>query len=392
MNEKAYQTLEFDKIKKKLEEFAGTPAGKSLCRQLEPMTEIEEIRVAQKETSDAEMRIIAKGSMSFGGVKDVRGSVMRLQVGSALTILELLSISSLLSVAARAKAYGRREDRQEEDALEGYFSELEPLTSLNNEIKRCILSEEEISDDASPGLSKVRRSMRGINNRIHDQLNSIVVSHRNYLQDSVVTMRDGRYCIPVKAEYRSQVPGLVHDQSSSGSTFFVEPMSIVKLNNERKELEIQEQKEIEAVLAQLSSYAAENPEALVSDFQVLTHLDFVFAKAHLSRHYRGTEPIFNTRRYVRIKQGRHPLLPPKKVVPVDLWLGDTFDLLVITGPNTGGKTVTLKTLGLFTLMGQSGLHIPAGTGSQLAIFREVYADIGDEQSIEQNLSTFSAHM
>ena len=392
MNEKAYQTLEYNKITARLEEHAGTAQGKLLCRQLEPMTDIEEIRRAQRETSDAEMRIIARGSISFSGVKDVRASVMRLQVGSALTILELLAVSSLLTVAARAITYGQREDREEEDSLDGYFAALNPLTSLNNEIKRCIISEDEIADEASPGLSKVRRQMRGIQNRIHDALNAILVSHRNYLQDGVVTMRDGRYCIPVKAEYRAQVPGLVHDQSGSGSTFFIEPLSIVKLNNEERELQLLEQKEIEAVLDGLSARVAEDPEAISIDFTTLTHLDFVFAKAQLSRSYKGIEPQFNTNRYVRIKQGRHPLLHAKKVVPIDLWLGDSFDLLVITGPNTGGKTVTLKTLGLFTMMGQAGLHIPAGPGSQLGVFREVYADIGDEQSIEQNLSTFSAHM
>ncbi|MCD8330845.1 MAG: endonuclease MutS2 [Lachnospiraceae bacterium] len=392
MNEKACHTLEFTKIKSRLEELAQTPGGKQLCRELTPMTGMAEIQNAQKETSDAEMRIIAKGGVSFSGVKDVRGSVMRLAVGSSLTISELLAVSSLLTVAARAKSYGRREDREEPDSLEGYFGAIEPLSPLNHEIKRCIISPEEISDEASPGLAKVRRSMKGIHNRIHDQLNALVVSHRNYLQDGVVTVRDGRYCIPVKAEYRAQVPGLVHDQSGSGSTFFVEPMPIVRLNNELRELELQEAKEIEAVLAALSEQVAENPEALTEDFRVLTHLDFVFAKAQLSRQYKGTEPLFNRERRIHIKQGRHPLLPARKVVPIDIWLGKDFDLLVITGPNTGGKTVTLKTLGLFTLMGQSGLHIPAASGSQLGIFHEVFADIGDEQSIEQNLSTFSAHM
>lgn len=392
MNEKACHTLEFTKIKSRLEELAQTPGGKQLCRELAPMTGLAEIENAQKETSDAEMRIIAKGGISFSGVKDVRGSVMRLAVGSSLTISELLAVSSLLTVAARAKSYGCREDREEPDSLEGYFETIEPLTPLNHEIKRCILSPEEISDDASPGLAKVRRSMKGIHNRIHDQLNALVVSHRNYLQDGVVTVRDGRYCIPVKAEYRAQVPGLVHDQSGSGSTFFVEPMPIVRLNNELRELELQEAKEIEAVLAALSERVAENPEALTEDFRVLTHLDFVFAKAQLSRQYKGTEPLFNRERRIHINQGRHPLLAAKKVVPIDIWLGKDFDLLVITGPNTGGKTVTLKTLGLFTLMGQSGLHIPAAAGSRLGIFHEVFADIGDEQSIEQNLSTFSAHM
>ncbi len=392
MNEKVFQTLEYDKIIAQLEGLAHTTGGKELCRDLQPMTKKGEILQAQRETSDAEMRIIAKGSLSFAGVRDIRGSLMRLSVGAALGIPELLAISSLLSAAERAKAYGHREDREGEDALEGYFSSLEPLTSLNHEIKRCILSEEEISDEASPGLSKVRRQMRGVNARLHDALNSLVMTHREYLQDGVVTMRDGRYCIPVKAEYRSQVPGLVHDQSGSGSTFFIEPMSIVRLNNELKELVIQEQKEIEAVLAALSEEASAYPEEMKRDYEVLTHLDFAFAKAQLSRKYKGIEPQFSDDRFLRIRQGRHPLLPAKQVVPIDVLLGGKFDLLVITGPNTGGKTVTLKTVGLFTLMGQAGLHVPAAPGTKLAIFREVFADIGDEQSIEQNLSTFSSHM
>ena len=392
MNEKALRTLEYQKIIAKLEEHAATRGGKEMCRRLTPMTDVNAIRLALQETSDAEMRIIAKGSISFSGVKDVRGSVKRLEVGSALGIVELLQISSLCSVAARAKAYGRREDREEADTLESYFAALEPLTNLNNEIRRCIISEEEISDDASPGLRQVRRSIKNTNDRIHTQLNSIVVSARNYLQDGVITMRDGRYCIPVKAEHKGNVAGLIHDQSSSGSTYFVEPMAVVKLNNELRELEIREQKEIEAILAELSNQAAAYCEELVVDYRTLTALDFIFAKAMLSRSYKGSAPTFNTRGYLRIKKGRHPLLPPKAVVPIDIWLGDKFDLLVVTGPNTGGKTVSLKTVGLFTLMGQAGLHIPAADGSELSVFHEVFADIGDEQSIEQSLSTFSSHM
>ena len=392
MNEKALHVLEYDKILARLEGHASTAGGKALCRSLTPMTDVEEIRLALRETSDAESRIIAKGGLSFSGVRDIGYSVKRLEVGSSLGISELLHISALLSVAAKAKAYGRREDREAEDSLEGYFASLEPLTPLNQEIKRCILSEEEISDDASPGLRQVRRSIRTANDRIHTQLNALVVSARNYLQDGVITMRDGRYCLPVKAEYKGNVAGLVHDQSSSGSTYFIEPLSVVKLNNELRELEIRERKEIETVLAELSNQAAASCEDLMTDYHVLTQLDFIFAKALLSRSYKGTEPTFNTRGYLRIRQGRHPLLPKQTCVPIDVWLGDDFDLLVITGPNTGGKTVTLKTIGLFTLMGQAGLHIPATGGSELAVFREVFSDIGDEQSIEQSLSTFSSHM
>lgn len=392
MNEKALKTLEFYKIIQKLTDYAYTPAGKEMCRELRPMTDIKSIEQAQQETSDAEMRIIAKGSLSFSGVRDIRPAVKRLEVGSSLQISELLQIASLLGVAARAKNYGRREDRENPDSLEDFFASLEPLTPLRQAIDHCILSEEEISDDASPGLRHVRRSIRNANDKIHSQLNAIVVSSRTYLQDGVITMRDGRYCIPVRQEYKSQVPGLVHDYSSSGSTAFIEPMAVVKLNNELRELEIQERKEIEAVLADLSNQAAEYSSNLEQNFHTLTALDFIFAKAMLSRSYKGTAPLFNTERQIQIKEGRHPLLPAKSVVPIHVWLGKEFDLLVVTGPNTGGKTVSLKTIGLFTLMGQAGLHIPAAAGSKLGVFQEIFSDIGDEQSIEQSLSTFSAHM
>ncbi len=392
MNKKALHTLEYDKIIARLEGFASTPGGKALCRHLLPMTDEEEIRQAQLHTTNALMRMAAKGSPSFLGIRDIRGSVKNLEVGSSLGIVELLNIRSLLGTTARAKNYGRREDREEPDSLEGYFAVLEPLTPLNQEIGRCLLAEDEVSDDASPGLRQVRRAMKLTYDRIHTQLNDLVVKARTYLQDGVITMRDGRYCLPVKAEYKGHVPGLIHDQSSSGSTFFVEPIAIVRLNNELRELEIQEQKEIEAILADLSAQAAIYHEELLSNYDALIRLDFIFAKAHLSRSYQGSEPIINHEHRIHIRKGRHPLLAKDSVVPVDVWLGDAFDLLVITGPNTGGKTVTLKTLGLFTLMGQAGLHIPAEHGSTLSVFRQVYADIGDEQSIEQSLSTFSAHM
>lgn len=393
MNQKALKTLEYNKIITQLEEYASTEMGKTLCRELIPSCSLEEIRQNQTETSDAVTRIRMKGSLSFGGVKDVRGSLKRLEIGSSLNSTELLAISSLLTVTARAKAYGRREESElPDDALDGMFRTLEPLTPVNTEIKRCILSEEEVSDDASPGLSKVRRSMRVISGRVHTQLNSILNSSRTYLQDAVITMRDGRYCLPVKAEHKSQVPGMVHDQSSTGSTIFIEPMAIVKLNNELRELEIQEKREIEFVLAALSGELTPYTETIALNLELLAKLDFIFAKAALSRHFNCSEPKFNDRRYINIKDGRHPLLDPKLVVPINIYLGDGFDLLIVTGPNTGGKTVSLKTVGLFTLMGQAGLHIPAFDGSELAVFDEVFADIGDEQSIEQSLSTFSAHM
>lgn len=393
MNTKSLKTLEYHKIITQLTEYASSELGKELCRSLVPSIDFHEITQTQTETTDAVTRVRQKGTVSFGGLKDIRGSLKRLEVGSSLSIIELLSISSLLTIAARAKAYGRHEESElPDDSLESLFRTLEPLTPVNIEIKRCILSEEEVSDDASPGLRHVRRSMKVIQDRMHTQLNSILNSNRSYLQDPVITMRDGRYCLPVKAEYKNQVAGMVHDQSSTGSTLFIEPMAVIKLNNELRELEIQEQKEIEAVLADLSTQLVPYLEELQIDQQILAKLDFIFAKAALSRHYQCSEPVFNTKGYVNIKDGRHPLLDPKKVVPINIHLGKDFDLLIVTGPNTGGKTVSLKTVGLFTLMGQAGLHIPAFDGSELAVFEEVFADIGDEQSIEQSLSTFSSHM
>lgn len=394
MNEKALKTLEYTKIIDQLTEYASTEMGKQMCRELQPSCDLGTIRQSQTETTDALTRVRMKGSLSFGGVKDVRGSMKRLEIGSSLGIPELLAVSSLLTVAARAQGYGRHEKSEEfpDDSLDERFRALEPLTPVNNEIKRCLPSEDEVSDDASPGLAKVRRSMKIVGGRVHTQLNSILNSSRTYLQDAVITMRDGRYCLPVKAEYKSQVPGMVHDQSSTGSTVFIEPLAIVKLNNELRELEIQEKREIEFVLAALSSQLMPYTDAILSDLSILAELDFIFAKAALSRHYNCVEPKFNNKRYINIKDGRHPLLNPKQVVPINIWVGDSFDLLIVTGPNTGGKTVSLKTVGLFTLMGQSGLHIPAFEGSELAVFDNVFADIGDEQSIEQNLSTFSAHM
>lgn len=393
MNQKALKTLEYHKIIDTLTEYASTEPGKRLCRELLPSCDYQEILQNQQETSDAVTRIRQKGSISFGGVKDITDSLKRLEIGSSLNILELLAISSVLTVSARAKAYGRREESElPDDSLDEMFRLLEPLTPVNTEIKRCILSEDEVSDDASPGLHQVRRQMKIINDRIHTQLNSVLNSSRTYLQDAVITMRDGRYCLPVKAEHKSQVPGMVHDQSATGSTVFIEPMAVIRLNNELRELEIQEKREIEFVLMALSSQLVPYTDTMAENLAILAKLDFIFAKAALSRHYNCTEPKFNNRRYINIKDGRHPLLDPKKVVPINIHLGDSFDLLIVTGPNTGGKTVSLKTVGLFTLMGQAGLHIPAFDGSELAVFDNVFADIGDEQSIEQSLSTFSAHM
>lgn len=368
--------------------------GKELCRKLTPSTDLEEIRHMQTQTKDALTRLFQKGNISFGSVKDVRGSLKRLEIGSALGITELLSICSLLENVNRVKAYSRN-DRSDSlpDSLDGMFSALEPLTPLSAEIRRCILSEDEISDDASSTLRQIRRNMKVANDKIHTQLSSLVSgSARNYLQDAVITMRNGRYCIPVKSEYKGQVPGMVHDQSSTGSTLFIEPMAIVKLNNDIRELELKEQKEIEIILADLSEQTTVHSELIKTDLEIMVQLDFIFARASLAMDMNGNEPLFNDKGRINLKKARHPLIDKKKAVPIDIRLGDDFDLLVITGPNTGGKTVSLKTVGLLTMMGQSGLHIPALDRSELALFHEVYADIGDEQSIEQSLSTFSSHM
>ena len=394
MNQKVLKTLEYNKIIEMLTEKADSQPGKKLCKELEPSTDLDEIRKAQRETKDALTRLFKVGSTSFGNNKDLGFSIRSLELGSTLSISELLKIAAMLENVSRIKNYGKKErEDAPEDSLNEYFEQLTPLTQVANEINRCILSEEEIADDASPKLKSIRRSMLLTNEKIHNQLNSMLNgSYRTYLQDAVITMRNNRYCIPVKAEYKGQVGGMIHDQSSSGSTFFIEPAAVVSLNNQLKELELQEQEEIEVILATLSAQAGEHTQELAINQKVMTTLDFIFAKAKLALDQNATEPIFNTDHYINIRKGRHPLLNKKKVVPIDIYLGKDFDLLIITGPNTGGKTVSLKTVGLFTLMGQSGLHIPALDRSELSIFKEVYADIGDEQSIEQSLSTFSSHM
>ena len=394
MNEKVFNTLEYYKIIQTLTDFADSEPGKKLCSDLKPSTDLEEIRKAQAETKDALSRLFKQGSTSFGGNKDIGFTVKTLEIGSTLSSVELLKIAKLLDNVNRIKTYGRRDKEDAPaDSLDEYFELLTPLTFLANEINRCILAEDEIADDASSTLKSIRRSMVTTNDKIHSQLLSMVNgSYRSYLQDAVITMRNNRYCIPVKAEYKSQVHGMVHDQSATGSTIFIEPAAVVELNNKIKELVLQEQEEIERILADLSARAAEYTRELALNQKLMTHLDFVFAKAKLAMDLNATEPIFNTDHYINIRKGRHPLLPKKSVVPIDIHLGKDFDLLIITGPNTGGKTVSLKTVGLFTLMGQAGLHIPALDRSELSLFTEVYADIGDEQSIEQSLSTFSSHM
>ena len=394
MNHKVLQTLEYNKIIQMLVEKADSEPGKKLCRELIPSTDINRIRADQAQTKDALNRLFKSGSTSFGNNKDLGFSVKSLEIGSTLSISELLKIAAMLDNVNRIKNYGKKpNDDVPDDTLDEYFRQLTPLTQLANEINRCILSEEEIADDASPNLKKIRRSKVLTNDKIHSQLTSMLNGpYRTYLQDAVITTRNNRYCIPVKSEYKAQVNGMVHDQSATGSTFFIEPAAIVNLNNELKELDLQEQEEIGVILSALSAQAAEHTEELTDNQKIMTTLDFIFAKAELAMDMNGTEPLFNTDRYINIRKGRHPLLDKKKVIPIDINLGKDFDLLIITGPNTGGKTVSLKTVGLFTLMGQAGLHIPALDRSELSVFTEVYADIGDEQSIEQSLSTFSSHM
>ncbi len=426
MNEKALRTLEYNKIIDQLTEYAYSDAAKQRCRKLHPITDLNEINQLQLQTKDALNRIFKSGSLSFSGVSNIMDSLKRLEIGGSLSAIELLRICSLLETAKRAKAFDRANtDRagieraqiernsdsdsrfadtstssSEEanapagDSLADLFAQIEPLTPVCDEIRRCILSEDEIADDASSTLRSIRRSMRGMNDKIRAQMNSMInnTTTRSYLQDTVITMRDGRYCLPVKAEAKSQVPGMIHDQSSTGSTLFIEPMAVVNLNNEYKELLLKEQDEIEVILANLSNLVGEHTIQLQTDYQVLTELDFIFAKASYAKEYNGVAPLFNDEGRIHIRKGRHPLLDKKKVVPIDVHLGEDFNLLIVTGPNTGGKTVSLKTVGLLTLMGQSGLHIPASERSELGIFEEVFADIGDEQSIEQSLSTFSSHM
>ena len=394
MNAKVLRVLEYDKVIRMLEAKATSDPGRELCRSLEPMTDLSQIEKAQTETADALTRIFQKGSLNFGSNKPLGICLRSLEIGSTLSMEELLRIAGLLENTARVKHYGRSEKEDDQtDSLSEYFDCLEPLTPLSAEIRRCILSEDEMADDASPALKKIRRSMTLTGEKIHSQLAGMVNgSARSYLQDAVITSRDGRYCIPVKAEYKSQVPGMVHDQSSTGSTFFIEPAAVVSLNNQLRELEIEEQKEIAVILAELSARASEHCVEIAENQKLMTLLDFIFAKAAMAMDLNATRPLFNEDHYIRIRQGRHPLLDRKKVVPIDVELGEKFDLLIITGPNTGGKTVSLKTVGLFTLMGQAGLHIPALDRSQLSVFTEVFADIGDEQSIEQSLSTFSSHM
>lgn len=395
MNRKSLKVLEFNKVINHLEVFAFSEGGKSLCRNLVPQTDLSSINIALDETNDALSLIYAKGSLSFSGIQDIGFCVKRLEVGSTLSAAELMGIASTLEVTARVLSYMTLDDDSlMENSLQDLLVTLDPLTTLKNNIRRCIISEDEISDDASTNLKNIRRQIRVAGDRVHTELNALINSQsfRTYLQENVITTRNGRYCVPVKAEYKSQVPGMVHDQSSTGSTFFIEPMAIVRLNNEIKELYLKEKEEIEVILASLSNEAANHSLELMNDYRSLVQLDFIFAKGAYAKSINASRPLMNEKGYVNLKRARHPLIDPQKIVPIDVYLGDEFDTLIITGPNTGGKTVTLKTVGLLTIMGQCGLNIPAFEGSSLAVFHEIFADIGDEQSIEQSLSTFSSHM
>ena len=394
MNSKVLQVLEYTKIIDRLADKATSAPGRELCLHLFPQTDLDDIKQAQTETADAFSRLVKKSGISFGNNKPLGASLKTLEIGASLSAGELLRIAGLLENVGRVKAYGRKERTDlPDDSLTHYFDELQPLTPVSEELRRCILSEEEIADDASATLRHIRRSISQANDKVRSQLNSMVNgSYRTYLQDAIITMRDNRYCIPVRAEYKSQVPGIVHDQSSTGSTLFIEPSAVVELNNKIRELFIEEDKEIEVILATLSAMVGDHTFEIENNQRIMTTLDFIFAKGSLAYEMNASMPVFNTDKIINIRKGRHPLIDPKKVVPIDIRLGKDFDLLIVTGPNTGGKTVSLKTVGLLTLMGQAGLHIPAGDRSQLSIFTEVYADIGDEQSIEQSLSTFSSHM
>ena len=396
MNDKALKTLEYHKIIEMLADCATSAPGRAVCASLLPSADISEIKDSQRETTDACARIRMRGNISFGGTRDVSAALKRLEIGAVLSIAELLHVGQLLSSAAKIRAWGAHaaeEDAETEpDSLESWFRGLDPMSSEEREVNRCILSEDMVADTASPELNRIRRQLKTVDERMRGELNSALAQYKSCLMDSVITIRDGSYCLPVKAEFKTKVPGVIHDQSSSGSTVFIEPMAAIRMNNERKELEMKEQREIAEILAQLSRLLAPGAAMIRENMRILTHLDFVFAKAKLSGQMSGSEPQFNTDGILEIKDGRHPLIPKHLVVPISIRLGDGFDLLIITGPNTGGKTVSLKTVGLFTLMGQAGLHIPAFQGSRLAVFEDVFADIGDEQSIEQSLSTFSGHM
>ena len=398
MRNRNFRILEYDKIIDLLAAYASSDMVKKRCLKLKPVSDLMEIEKRQDETYAAYTRLLRHGNLSFAGLKDIRPMLHMAEIGGSLSSAELLDIARLLEIVGTATSYNEENAQADaladNDCIDHYFEELEPVPDLLREIRRCILSENEFANDASPSLKSIRKNMQAANTRIRTELNKIISSQSNQImmQDNLVTMRNNRYCIPVKAEYKNAFPGMIHDQSATGSTLFIEPMSVVSLNNELTELAIKEQNEIERILLELTERVKFEQEYIDADLTILVELDFIFAKARFARSYDGTRPRFNEQGIINIKKGRHPLLDPKKVVPIDIALGDAYTMLIITGPNTGGKTVSLKTLGLFTLMGEAGLLIPAAEDSELAVFDRVYADIGDEQSIEMSLSTFSAHM
>jgi DNA mismatch repair protein MutS2 len=397
MNTKTLKTLEYNKIVDLLIEKAESELGKDLAKKIVPLRKKENIEELQRETEEAYSLIMKRGNPPLFGIYSIALEVKRLDIGGSLSPGSLLKISDMLRVSRGLKNYIKetKDDKVSNyPIIEGLVEGLSVFKHIEDEINNAIISEDEISDNASSTLKSIRRQIASKNDSVKSKLNSIInsQSHKKYLQDSIVTIREGRYVIPVKQENRSSVPGLVHDVSSSGATAFVEPMAIVELNNELRELEIKEREEIERILKELSSLVAEESENILENQKILQQLDFIFAKGKLALDMKATRPILNEKGYINIKKARHPILNAKKVVPIDVYLGKDFNSLIITGPNTGGKTVTLKTVGLLTLMAQSGMHIPADFNSEIAVFNQVFADIGDEQSIEQSLSTFSSHM
>ena len=398
MQEKSLKVLEFYKIRDMLVERAASSLGKARCAALVPVSDIREIERMQAETEEASTLVARTGVQPISAFDDVQAQVARAKVGGILSSKDLLLCARLMQTtrSVRRTLVGEKDEAEETETphLVGLARALYPMRRLEEEIFAAILSEEEIADSASPGLASVRRKIRSANERIRDKLNGYLHSSSmaRYLQDAIITMRQGRYVLPVRAEYRSQVPGIVHDQSSSGATLFIEPMAIVEINNDLRGLMGEERAEIEKILQRFSEEISQEAGALLENQRILAELDFIFAKGALARQMRAVQPKINEAGYIDIKRGRHPLIDPEAVVPSDLWIGKDFTTLVVTGPNTGGKTVTLKTVGLFTLMMQAGLQVPAMLGTELAVFDDVFADIGDEQSIEQSLSTFSSHM
>ncbi len=393
MNEKSLEILEFNKIKKRIEEYTNTVAAKDIIEDLKPYDNIYAVRQHLEETREAFKLLVIKGEVPFDGVYDVRTGITMAKKGSVLMPIQILRIGAVLRSARRFKKYiSHKDDEESFPVIEDICSGITELNKLEDKIFLSIESEEQVSDRASSTLYKIRRSLRDKNSSVRDKVNSLMRNYSQYLQDSIYTMRGDRYVLPVKSEHKSMVPGLVHDQSASGSTLYIEPMGLVNLNNEIKELKLSEKAEIERILAELSLEIYDDISAIEIDANILWELDFIFAKAKFANDLNCTIPSVNEDGIVDIIQAKHPLIDRKVVVPMDIYMGKKFKSLVITGPNTGGKTVTLKTIGLLHIMALSGLMIPARENSTVGFFNEVFADIGDEQSIEQNLSTFSSHM